>query len=157
MAVGLEWIVVRPDALHDLDAGIVAARMDRDQASARPQRAGERRDDRLRLELGAGARAIGLRGDDEIEIGIRRPRLRDDRIEQELVVLAVDHEHHRPLVDRVAGLRADAGLPVFRQEGLQPGDLLLEFCDVVPGSATSFQTRLLAAAGDCTVSHGASE
>ena len=42
------------------------------------------------------------------------------------MVLAIDHQHHRPLVDRIAGLGADAGLPVLVEERHEIGDLLLE-------------------------------
>ena len=112
--------------LDDLHAGIVAVRMDRDQPAARAERVGERRDHALGLEVERGARAIGLRRDDEVVVGDRAARPRDDRVEQELVVVAIDHQHHRPLVDRIAGLRAHPGLPVLRQERHEIGDLLLE-------------------------------
>ena len=42
------------------------------------------------------------------------------------MVGAVDHQHDRALVDRVASLGADARLPVLRQERHEIGDLLLE-------------------------------
>ena len=100
--------------------------MDRDQAAARPERARQRRDHALGLEVERGARAIGLRGDHEVVVGDGAARPRHDRVEQELVVLAVDHQHHRPLIHRVAGLRAHARLPVLGEERLEIGDLLLE-------------------------------
>ena len=62
---------------------------------------------------------------------------------------AVDHQHHRPLIDRIAGLGADAGLPVLRQERHQVGDLLLEIVrgiagqrDLVPDQARRRVQRL---------------
>ena len=42
------------------------------------------------------------------------------------MVLAIEHQHDWPLVDRIAGLGTDPGLPVLRQERHQIGDLLLE-------------------------------
>ena len=50
-------------------ARIVAVRVDADQPAARPERARQRRDHALGLELERGARAIGLRGDDEVVVG----------------------------------------------------------------------------------------
>ena len=38
VAVGLEGIVAGPDLIDDLDAGILAVRMDADQPAAGPQR-----------------------------------------------------------------------------------------------------------------------
>src|SRR5262245_22817527 len=100
--------------------------MDRDQPSARSQRTGQRRDYALRLEFERSARAIWLRRDDEVVIGDRAARLRNDRIEQEFVILAIDHEDHRALVDWIAGFRAHPRLPVLRQKRLEVRDLLLE-------------------------------
>ena len=42
------------------------------------------------------------------------------------MILAIDDEHHRAFIDGVAGLGADAGLPILGEEGLERGDLLLE-------------------------------
>jgi hypothetical protein len=42
IAIGFEGIVTRPDLVDDLDAGIVAVRMDADQPAALPQRSSER-------------------------------------------------------------------------------------------------------------------
>ena len=64
-----ERVVARPDLLDDLLAGIVAVRVDRDQPAARPERFGKRRDDALGLEVERGARAIRLRGNDQIVVG----------------------------------------------------------------------------------------
>ena len=44
MAVGGEGMIVRPEPVDDVHAGIVAVRMDRDQPSAGAERARERRD-----------------------------------------------------------------------------------------------------------------
>ena len=100
--------------------------MDGDEPPAGAERAGERRDNALGLEVERRAGAVGLRGDDEVVIGARAAGARNDRIEQEAMVVAIEHEHHRPLVDRVAGARRDAGFPVLRQKRLERDDLLLE-------------------------------
>ena len=79
----------------------------------------------------------------------RLAAMRDDRIEQEFVILPVEHQHDRLLVNRIAALGADAGLPVLGQEILQPGDLLLEIVrgvagerDLVPDEAAGRRRRL---------------
>ena len=114
------------NSLDDFHARIVAVRMDGDKAAAGAERARQRSDHPLGFEFERGARAIGLRGDDEIVIGDRAAGSWDQRVEQETVVLAIDDEHHRALVDRVAGARADAGFPVLHQKRLEIDDLLLE-------------------------------
>jgi hypothetical protein len=43
VTIGLEGIIARPDLVDDLDAGIVAVRMDADQPAAGPQRPHQRR------------------------------------------------------------------------------------------------------------------
>src|SRR5262249_35978350 len=103
------WMISRPGSLPWEWMG-----MSRPPAAAGSQRLGERRDHALGLELERGARAVGLRGDDEVVVRHRAAGPRDDRIEQELVIVAIEHQHHRPFVDRIAGFRADPGLPVLR-------------------------------------------
>ena len=127
---GLSFGQISADDIH---AGIVAVRMNGDQPAAGTERACQRRDHALGLEIERSARAIGLRGDDQIVIGDRAARLRNDRIEQEFVVFAIDHQHDRALIDRVAGLGADSRLPVLRQERFEIGDLLLEAVGRVAG------------------------
>ena len=57
---------------------------------------------RLGFEVERGARAIGLRGDDEIVVGHGAARPRYDRIEQEFVVLAIEHQHDGTFVDGIS-------------------------------------------------------
>ena len=71
VADGLERVLVGPHLAHDLQARIAAAGMDAEQPAAGPQRARQRRDHLGGLELDRHARAIGLRGDDEIVVGAR--------------------------------------------------------------------------------------
>ena len=106
--------------------GIVAVRMDGDEPAAGAERPRQRRDHPLGLEFERGAGAIGLRGDDEIVIGDGAAGPGNDRVEQEPVVLAIDDEHDRTLIHRIAGARAHPGFPVERQERLEIDDLLLE-------------------------------
>ena len=73
VAAGGERVLVRPDPAHDLEARIAAAGVDAEQPAARPQRARQRPDHLGGLELDRHARAIGLRGDDQIVVGARRP------------------------------------------------------------------------------------
>ncbi len=121
-----ERVILWPDFLNHLHARVMTVRMDGDQPAARPERARQRRDHALGLELERGAGAVRLRSDDEIVISAGAPGARDDRIEQETVIVAVNYEHYGPFVDRVAGARGNSGLPVLHQERLKPNDLLFE-------------------------------
>ena len=116
-------------------AGIVPVAVNADQTSAAAERARQRRDHPARLELGRCARPIGLRGDDQIVVPMRAAASRPNVIEQELAILAIDDQDHRLVVDRIAGLRADACGPVLAQERLQLGDLPLEIARRVAGEA----------------------
>ena len=100
--------------------------MDAEQPAAGPQRARQRRHHLGGLELDRHARAVGLRGDDEIVVGARLALARDDIVEQEAEVVAIDDQRHRALVDRVAGLGAVAGLPDLGEQRLERRDLLAE-------------------------------
>ena len=53
-------------------------------------------------------------------------RLRDDRPEHELVIGAVQDQHRRRHVQRIAGALAGGGLPALPQVALQLVDLLIE-------------------------------
>ena len=86
-----------------------------------------------RLELDRRAGAIGLRGDHQIVIGAGEAAARPHLVEQEFVVLAIDHQHDRLLVDRIAAAGADPGAPVLAEEGLQLGDLRFEIVRGVAG------------------------
>ena len=77
MAVVHERIVLRPDLVDDFHAWVMAVRMDGDEPAARTERARERSDHALGLELQRGAGAIGLRRDDEVVIGDRAAGLRE--------------------------------------------------------------------------------
>ena len=106
--------------------GSRAVGMNAEQPPARPERPHERRYHARGLELDGHACAIGLRGDHKVVVRAHLALARDDVVEQELEVVAVDDEHDGALVDRVAGFRAVAGLPVAAEERLESGDLLAE-------------------------------
>ena len=125
-------VLARPHFLDDLEARVLAVRVDAEQPSALAERAHERRDHLLRLELERRAQAVGLRGDHHVVIGLALAAPRNHFVEHEAIVVAVDDERDRVLVDRVAGLRAVARLPVLGEERLERGDLLGE---VVRGGA----------------------
>jgi len=57
------------------------------QHTARSQRARERRDHALRLEIQRRARAVGLRGHHQIEVGACAAAARDHLVEKEPVVV----------------------------------------------------------------------
>ena len=98
-------------------------RVNAEQPAALAKRAHERRDHLLGLELKRRAQAIGLRGDHHVVIGLALSALRDHLIQHEAIVVAVDDERYRVVVDRIARLRAVARLPVLREEGLERGNL----------------------------------
>src|SRR5215831_7704133 len=102
-------------------------RMDGDQPAARRQSPRQRRQYAFGFELDRGAGAVWLRSDDQIIIGNRRAASRSHLVEQKFVVVAVENEHDRAIVDRIAASRADACAPMLGQKGLKIGDLLLEF------------------------------
>src|SRR3974377_2171479 len=87
MPVVNEWIVTRPDLVNDLHPRIMAGGVDADETSARSYRSRQRSNHASRFEFERCACAVGLRGNDEIIVGHGAARTRDDRIEQELVVL----------------------------------------------------------------------
>ena len=113
--------------------GSLAVRMDADQPPARPQRPDQRRHHLRGLELDARPRPIGLRGDDQIVIRHHPAGPRHDRIEQERMILAPQRQDDRPLIDRIAGGRADARAPVLGQEAFELADLLGEAVRGVAG------------------------
>ncbi len=78
-------------------------------------------------------------------------------IQHETVILAVDHHRDRPLIDRIAALGADAGAPVFIEEGLQLADLALEVGRRIAGQRDLAPHHGIGCrSGDFAVSHGAS-
>src|SRR5471030_1491516 len=101
VTVMLERTFRRPPAPHNLQSGVVAVRMYAEQTTTWPQTLRQRRDNFGRLEFERRARAIGLGGHDEIVIRRRAAAPRDDGIEQEAVVLAVDDKHRRTLINVV--------------------------------------------------------
>ena len=124
--VGLEGPLVGPDLADDLEAGVAAVGLDAEQPAAGPEAPRERGQNLLHLEVGRHPRAVGLRGDDQIVALARAAGARDDRVEQEPVILAVEHQHRGADVERIAGLRACADPPGVGEGGLKVGDLLVE-------------------------------
>src|ERR1700757_3166384 len=102
MAVGREWVLAGPDLLDDFEPRVVTMRMNRDEPPTGREAARQWDDDPLSLEVEWGARAIGLRGDDQVVIGVGDTTARSHLVEQESVVLAIDDQHDRLLVDRIA-------------------------------------------------------
>src|SRR6516165_10063181 len=87
-----------------------------------------------RLALNSsGARAIGLRRDHQVIIGLRAARPRNDRVKQETMVFAIEHEDDRALVNRIARAGADGRFPILAQELLETDDLLLELMRRIAG------------------------
>ncbi len=111
----------------------MAAGLHGQQPAARREIARQRREHRARLELGRHARAPRLRGEDQVVAFQHLAGPRDDAVEQEFMILAVDHQHRRPRIDRIAGLRAGPRLPAMRQHRAQRLDLLGVFMGGVAG------------------------
>ena len=126
VAVGLERPLVGPDLADNLKPRVAAVGLDAEQPAAGPEAAGKRRQDLLHLEVGRHPRAVGLRGDDQIVALARAAGAGDHRVEQEPVILAVEHQHRGADVERVAGLRARPHAPGVGEGGLKVGDLLVE-------------------------------
>ena len=61
-----------------------------------------------------------------VVVGGRAAGLGHDLIEQEFVVVAIDHQHDRPLIDRISALLRYSRFPVFAEERLEVRDLPLE-------------------------------
>src|SRR2546422_1748082 len=108
-----ERVLARPDALDDLQPGIVAVGMNAEQPAALAQRAHQRCYYFLRLEFERRAGAVRLRRDHHVVVGSTLPALRNHLVQEEAVVVTVDHQRDRMVVDRIAGLRAVAGPPVL--------------------------------------------
>ncbi len=91
------------------------------------------------------ARAVGLRGDDQIVVEIAGAAARDHRVQHELLIGAVEHQHRGLLVERVAGLVAGAHLPPVPQQRPQGVDLGLELVGggTIEGTVAPVERRLL--------------
>ncbi len=79
-----------------------------------------------RLEADVAAQPERLARQHQVEIRPGRALPRDDGVEQEAAVLAVEHQGGRRLGHHAAGLGAFARPPVLGEEGLQLEDLALE-------------------------------
>src|SRR3974377_119487 len=98
-----------PDRLNNLHARILSVGVDPNQSPTGAQAACQWGDDALGTEINSGFRAIGLGCDDQVEIGLGPARPRNDLVEQETVILTIDHQSYRPLIKRHAATRAAAG------------------------------------------------
>jgi hypothetical protein len=76
--------------------------MDDDEPPTERQSPGQRRQYTFRLELDRRTRPVWLRGNDEVVIGGRRAAPRPYLVEQEFMVVTVENEHDRAVVDRIA-------------------------------------------------------
>ena len=124
MAIDLERHLVGPELLSDLEGGIATPRLYCQQPSTRREAARQRREHTLYLEVGAHARAPRLRGKHEVVVLEDPARLRDHGVEQELVVLAVDHQHRRAHQHGIARFRAGLRLPAVCERAAEVLDLL---------------------------------
>src|SRR5690348_6323809 len=121
-----ERMIVGPDPLDDLHSWIVTMGVNGDESSAGSECASERRDHALGLEFERRARPVRLRSDHQVVIGLCATRPRNDRIEQEAMIFAIEHEDDRAFVDWIAGAGAYRRFPILTQERLKADDLLLE-------------------------------
>ena len=71
--------------------------------------------------------AMGLRGDNEIEFSLVAARLRDEPVQNEIVVGAVDDEDGGEVIDGVAEFLACLRPPILHQERLQIRYFLFKF------------------------------
>src|SRR6201990_502137 len=126
MAADRERIFSRPDCPDHFHARILTMGMDTDQAPPGPKRPCQGRNDPFCPKIDRGQGAVWLGCNNEVEIGLGLPRPWNGGIQQEPVVLAIEHEHDGPLVERHGGAWADRGAPVLFEEWPELGDLLLE-------------------------------
>src|SRR5439155_8538866 len=123
-AVDQERILARAEPLHALEPRVTPVGLDREQTAGRGEAARERREDLLGLEVRGHAGPPGLRREDEVVAAMLLADMRDDVVEEELVVLAVDDQDGRPHVGRVARLRARPRRPALVEERTERVDLL---------------------------------
>src|SRR5881394_1961547 len=116
MTAHRERIFSGPHRLDDLKARILPVGVDSDQTATGPQGPRQRRNDALGAEIHRGFSPVWLGCYDKVEIGLGPARPRDDRIEQEPVVLPIQHQRYRPLVDRHARFWADIGPPILLEK-----------------------------------------
>ena len=102
-------------------------RLDREQAAARGEAAGERREHAAHFEVRPHARAPRLRGKYQVVVLEDPAGLGNHAVEQELVIFAVDDQHRRTHHQRVATRRARPRLPAAGQRAVELIDLLSVF------------------------------
>src|SRR5207245_922066 len=124
VAAHLKRLLTRPQLLDDFQARIVTARLDRQQLAAGCEAAGERGQHFLDLEVRAHTRPPGLGREYQVLLPDGSARRGERRIEQELVILAIDDEHGGANDERVSGPRTRRRLPAVREHRTQILDLL---------------------------------
>src|SRR5260370_26547026 len=85
MRAHFERLSAGPDRLDNLQSGILPVGVNSNQTAAGPQRPRQRRDDAFGAEIDRGFGPVGLRSNDQVEIGLGAAGARDDRIEQKTV------------------------------------------------------------------------
>ncbi len=123
VTIDLERVLVGPQALHDLEAGVTAIGLDGEQATAGREVARQRRQHPLRLEGRRHPRPPWLRGDHEVVAAETTARPRDHVVEQKPVILSIEDQDRGPHVDGIAGLRARLRLPAVGERGCEFLDL----------------------------------
>ena len=123
--IDLEGFFVGPDFLNQFQPRIVTGRLHGQQATARAQTAGQRRQHVFDLEIGAHAGAPGLRSEHQVIIAARSLAAAWNHvIEQKAMVLAKHDQHRRTHVHRVARLFVGLDLPAGDQFIVDAAQLL---------------------------------
>src|SRR5690606_35857027 len=99
-------------SLNDLDARIIACRMDAEQPTTGAKCLGEGGQNAARFEFGRCTQTEGLARQDKVVIAIGVSLAGNSLIEQEPAVLAVNNDGSWRFRDHASGLSVDPGFPV---------------------------------------------
>src|SRR5258708_12485964 len=113
MTTDRERIFSRPDCLNNFQAGILAMRVNANQASPRPQCPRQGRNDAFGAKIDRRFGTVGLGSDDEVEIGLTSSGARDDLVEQEPVFFPLTNHGDPPPVYPTPATRTDIDPPLL--------------------------------------------
>src|SRR5437588_7452072 len=126
MTAHRERIFSRPNRLDDFKARILPVGVNSNQTATGPQRPRQRRNNPLGAEIHRRFGPVWLGCNHKVEISLGSACPRDDRIEQETVVLPIYDQRYRPFIGRHARFWADIGAPVLLEKWAKFSDLGLE-------------------------------
>src|SRR5262249_58735726 len=90
------------------------------------ERTVERSDDLRGFELGGNTRPIWLRGNHEVKVCASSTVARNDAVEQETKIIAIDDEYYRAFINGIARFGAVARLPMAAEKWFERVYLITE-------------------------------